>query len=93
MSASYRVSNPEAPKRVADPHIAERAHRVMSIAVSESPRETGELADGYRVERLGDSHYAVVNDVPYARFVEYGTTDMRAEPAFGRAIAEVRGAA
>jgi hypothetical protein len=89
----YRVTNPEAPHMVTDPDVAAVAEQVARLATERSPRVTGTLAAGYRVMKLGPSRYEVVNDVPYARFVEYGTHDRPAEPAFGQAIAVARHAA
>jgi HK97 gp10 family phage protein len=87
---TYRVLHPEAPRKVCDADIADVANRIKLEAQTRTPHDTGELADGYVVTKLGDSHYEVSNDVPYARFVEYGTVDMPAEPAFGQAIAAAR---
>jgi hypothetical protein len=87
---TYRILNPDAPRIVADGDIADVAMRIQLEAASRSPHDTGELAGGYRVVKLGESHYAVVNDVPYAIYVEYGTVDMQADPVFGRAIAVAR---
>jgi hypothetical protein len=37
-----------------------------------------------------DAVRLVVNDVPYARYVEYGTVNMAAEPMLGPAVARAR---
>lgn len=87
---TYRILNPDAPRKVCDADIADVANRVMLEAQARTPYRTGELADGYHVTKIEDSRYEISNDVPYARFVEFGTVDMPAEPAFGQAIAAAR---
>lgn len=87
---TFRVLHPDAPRKVTDADIADVANRIMLEAATRSPTDKGELADGYKVTKLGDSHYEVTNDTPYGRYVEYGTIDMHAEPAFGQAIAAAR---
>lgn len=88
--ATFTVTNPEAPLTVIDPSIAAIAAALSAAAAADSPRETGTLAGGYRSERLGPASYAVVNDVSYWRYVEFGTSRMQAQPALGRALAVFR---
>ena len=89
--AVFRVTDPGAPRRVVDRDIGDIADRVCQDAASRTPVETGRLKAGWRVERgMYDAVRLVVNDVPYARFVEYGTVNMAAEPMLGPAVARAR---
>jgi hypothetical protein len=89
-SSTFRVTNPDAPLAAVDPNIAAIAEELSGTAAADSPRLTGTLAAGYRRVRLGVARYAVVNDVRYWRFVEFGTSTHQAQPAFGRALAAAR---
>jgi len=88
--ATFTVTNPEAPFAAVDPDIAAIAAALSAAAAADSPRETGTLAGGYRSERIGPGSYAVLNDVAYWRYVEFGTSRQQAQPALGRALAEFR---
>jgi hypothetical protein len=89
-SAQFRVTDPKAPRRELDPWTRAMAHRVMRDAQSGTPRRTGTLARGWRVVKVGNAVYRVANDVPYARFVEYGTRHMAPAAMLGRAVARNR---
>jgi hypothetical protein len=88
---TYKVLDPLAPRKAADPNIRATAEEVAVRAARYAPVVTGRLAAGYKVEK-GEHHavYLVVNEVPYAIFVEYGTRFMRAEAPLGRAMAATR---
>lgn len=67
------------------------AEHLLSVAQAEAPVRTGQLRDSGHVEpgdRPGQS--LVVFDAPYAGFVEFGTSRMKANPFFRRAIARSR---
>jgi hypothetical protein len=71
------------------------AWELAEKARATSPYDTGNLSDGYHYVRLGIARYAVRNDVPYWRFVEFGYrrvdgTQQPARPAFGRALHAAR---
>jgi hypothetical protein len=88
----FTVTDPRAPRQAVSPDIRSIAERLAAQASANTPRLTGRLAAGYHVQpgqEPGTS--VVVNDVPYARFVEYGTRDMAAEAPLGRALAAARG--
>lgn len=64
------------------------AEHLLSVAKAEAPVRTGRLRDSGHVERGERSGQSlVVFDAPYAGFVEFGTSRMRANPFFRRAIA------
>ena len=67
------------------------AEHLLSVAQAEAPVRTGRLRDSGHVEpgtRRGQ--HLVVFDAPYAGFVEFGTSRMKANPFFRRAIARSR---
>jgi hypothetical protein len=86
----FTVINPPALREIADPELEHIAREIMDNAVDGTPVISGTLAAGYRLERIGPSHYRIVNDVPYARYVEYGDSRQEAQPALGRALARAR---
>ena len=91
MSTSvFRVTDPGAPRRVADPGIGEVAGRVCDDLRARTPVETGTLQAGWEVHHGREGERLVVNNVPYARFVEYGTVNMPAEPMIGPVLAAGR---
>jgi len=93
-AATFTVTNPGAAYEAADPGIGRIAEQLCADAQARTPVRTGRLAAGWRVaegDRKGSR--LVVNDVPYAHFVEYGTRDMAAEPMIGPAVARARGGA
>jgi HK97 gp10 family phage protein len=88
--AVFTVTNPEAPFTAVDQNIGAIAAALSAAASAESPRDTGTLAGGYRTVRNGPAAYAVINDVSYWRFVEFGTSRQAPQPALGRALAVFR---
>jgi hypothetical protein len=91
-SAAYTVTDPRAPRHAVAEDIKTIADQIAAAASANSPVVTGRLAGAYRVEQGDDpATSAVVNDTPYARFVEYGTQYMPAEAPLGRALAAARG--
>jgi hypothetical protein len=87
----FRVTDRTAPRRAADPGIAREAEAIRAETARNTPRRTGRLASGWRVTRgRVTGVYVVENDVPYARFVEYGTRRRPATPALGVALARRR---
>lgn len=94
MPASFTV-NPEGQRnrrRCVQPDIARIARGVAADAAARTPVHTGALRAGWKVVPGDDPGTSVVvNEVPYARFVEYGTRRRAAAAMLGRAIAAVRG--
>jgi hypothetical protein len=89
--SSFRVTNPEARRLVVADDIRRLAEELAAEAAADTPVETGRMAAGYRVEQGDDPATSiVVNDTPYARFVEYGTKYMAAAAPLGRAAARHR---
>ena len=86
---TFKVTNPRAPRLCVQQNIYETAQRVADRAAAGTPRLTGRLAGGWEV-RPGYSDpgtAVVINRVPYARFVEYGTRSRPAAAMLGRAMA------
>ena len=87
----FKVVDPGEPRRVADRPIGDIAERICDRARARTPVITGRLRAGWRVEHGREQAVRIiVNDVPYARFVEYGTKNMPAEPMLGPVVAEAR---
>ena len=90
----FTVTNPRARRWVIQPDIRRIAEGVAADAAQNTPRLTGRMAAGWRVVPGQDPGTSlVVNSVPYARFVEYGTRRQRADAPLGRAVASRRGGA
>ena len=65
------------------------ANEVAERAREMAPVDTGNLRASIRVERDGNNH-AVVTDVSYAPFLEFGTSRAPAQPFLGPAAESVR---
>jgi HK97 gp10 family phage protein len=91
MVATFRVTNPEAPKIVADPGIHQIADNMQSEVTARTPVLTGQLAGAWQVTKHGESEYRLSNPTPYARYVEYGTRYDTAQPMIGPVVAQHRG--
>ena len=90
-TATFKVTDREAPYRAVDPGIEDKARAIAAEAAARSPRETGTLAAGWTVQPGRETAARVVaNAVPYARFVEYGTRYRPATPMLGPALAAHR---
>jgi|SRR5215469_208009 len=89
--AKFTVTDPGAPTREADRGIKDITDSIRDEVAARTPVETGRLQAGWRVEH-GDREgsWLLVNGVPYARFVEYGTVNMAAEPMVGPVLAHWR---
>ena len=77
------MTNPRAPRYEVQGAVRDIAGRIAAAAAAGTPRLTGRLAGGWEV-RPGYNDpgtSVVVNAVPYARFVEYGTGAGDARPA------------
>ncbi len=89
--AEFVVTDPTAPRRCVQPDIAGIAAQVAAGAAANTPRLTGRLAGSWTTIPGREPGTTLVStDVPYARFVEYGTRYMRASAPLGRAAAAVR---
>lgn len=84
--SAYRVLNRGAPRLAAERGIEQIANRVRDDLVARTPRRTGKLAAGWRVQKgRAPAVYLVVNEVPYARAREFG-----GRPFMGPVIAQWR---
>jgi hypothetical protein len=87
--AVYKVIAPGAPRKAADAGIGQVAEQLRAAAVLATPRKTGLLARSWYIQTgYVPAIRFVKNPVPYARFVEYGSKRRRANPFFGRTIAQ-----
>ena len=88
----YRTTDKGAARRLLRQPVRRRAEAVRADAQGRTPRgKTGKLARGWKLEQGRDpASVFVVNNVPYARFVEYGTRRRRARPMLGPAAARAR---
>lgn len=66
------------------------AEEIADEAARLAPVETGELRAGYQAVPDGEGGASVVNPVPYLQYVEFGTSEMHAEPHLRPAIEIVR---
>ena len=76
MSAGFDAALGRFAERVtalADDRADAVAQEVLAEAVERTPVASGRLRDGWRIVDAGDGAVRVVNDVPYAAAVEYGT--------------------
>lgn len=86
--AEFTVLDAMARRRCVGPNVRRVAERVARDATSRSAVYSGRLAGAYRTEAGRDPATTwVVNDTPYARYVEYGTKRKPARPALGAAMA------
>lgn len=88
--AQLIVTNPDAPRRAADRGIGEIADRIRDEAAARTPVDTGRLQASWHVVELGEGAREVATDVPYARYVEYGTRYDAAQPMLGPVVAQYR---
>jgi hypothetical protein len=86
----FYVEDRRAPRREAAPGILAEARRLAEDAKRNTPRRTGDMARGWRAAADASGNARVINDVPYARFVEYGTRHMAPRAPLGRALANAR---
>jgi hypothetical protein len=90
MPSTFRVTNPHAPRLAVDPDMREKAEQLRSDAEALTPRETGRLAGSWQMEKDHTASYRVTTDVPYARYVEFGTRNMHGAAMMGRALAKAK---
>ena len=85
----FKIIDPRAPRLAVQQNVAEITTRIASQAASNTPRLTGRMAAGWRVQPgySDPGTSVVINTVEYARFVEYGTRRTRAHAPLGRALA------
>ena len=90
----FKTTDKGAARRLLSPQVRKRAERVRADAQSRTPKgPTGNLAKGWKLEQGRDpASWFVVNDVPYAIYVEFGTRRRPARPMLGPAAATARAA-
>lgn len=89
--STFTVTDPRAPREAVAEDIRRDAEQLAADAESRTPVVTGRMASSWRVERGDDPATCfVINDAPYARFVEYGTRYDAAQAPLGRAAAAAR---
>ena len=88
---TFTVTDPLAPRLAVDPEIEALAEHLREDVAALTPRLTGRLAESWHITRDGIAEYIISSDVPYARFVEFGTRYDPAAAPLGRALARARG--
>ncbi len=88
--ARFEVTDRSAPRRACRDGIADIARGVMNDARAATPVVTGTLRRSWRTSTVANGDTQIVNDAPYARFVEYGTRRMAPRAMLGRALAKAR---
>lgn len=88
----YKVTNAAARRLAVAPDIARIAEQVRAAAMAGTPRgPTLDLYGGWLLAQGREpATTLIVNDTPYARYVEYGTRNLRAAAMLGRAMASAR---
>jgi hypothetical protein len=89
-SSSFTVTDVQALYDAVNPIARDVAELLRTNTEAGTPRDTGTLAAGWHVVDRPKGRYVVTNDVPYARFVEYGTKDQPPVAMLGRATAQIR---
>ena len=87
------MTDKHAPRAACRDGVRDIAGGLRDEARAGTPVRTGTLRAGWRVGRGHDGDPTVLNDVPYARFVEYGTSRRPPVAMLGRAMARYRGIA
>lgn len=67
------------------------ANRLAEAVRRNAPVLTGALKRSIKVVKVKLMNYRVKTTVPYARFVEYGTSKMSPQPYFRPALKQVKG--
>jgi hypothetical protein len=93
----FTVTDASAPARVIAPGLRGIADQVAAEARRNSPVVTGTLRDGWRVARDAELSWAVLNNVQYAVFVEFGYRTrsgrrVAGQAMLGRALARAKAA-
>lgn len=89
-SSRFTIEDRDAPRRACRDGLRDIAGGIRDEARAGTPVRSGRLRNGWRVSRGGDGDPMVVNDVEYARFVEYGTRHRPPVAMLGRATANYR---
>lgn len=91
MSAGFEVTDPRQLDREVRPMTEKVAQGILNEAQSATPRLSGTLANGWRLEGGEGVGWVVSNDVDYGVFVEFGSVH-NPQPAamLGRAMARAR---
>ena len=90
--AEFQITNRAAARAAITPHTRRVAQEIADSARAATPRDTGDLAGGWRIVRGSfPGVFIVVNDVPHGRYVELGTVRRHAVHMLGRAAAAARG--
>lgn len=89
--AEFYVTSPAAPRWSVRELVQRIALEIAAAAASRTPHDTGTMGASWKVYPGRDPGTAfVVNDTPYARYVEYGTRHQAAAAPLGRSAAEAR---
>jgi hypothetical protein len=84
------VTDKSAPRAACRDGLRDIAGGIQAEARAGTPVRTGTLRGGWRIGRSPAGDPTVVNDVPYARHVEYGSGHRPPVAMLGRAMAKYR---
>jgi hypothetical protein len=91
--ATFTVTDPHALDLIADRIAMAVGREVANLAAQFTPvGDTGDLHAGWRVEPQWTGTVRVVNDTPYAKYVEFGVRGHQGAAMLGRATAAGRAA-
>ncbi len=76
-------------KKIEDKILAQKMRRLRFIAKLKVPVDTGNLRSGISISKRDDVGWNLDIDVPYAAYVEYGTSKMQPQPYVRPAIQKV----
>lgn len=89
-NSTFVVTHPDELVDRVKPMTHDIAEGMAELTRSRTPTETGRLAGGWKVELVDGTRWVVTNDVPYARYVEFGTKYVAPAAMLGQAAAQAR---
>jgi hypothetical protein len=91
-SSTFTLLNRNEIRSVITPITRRVAEQLLSMAVSATPVDSGNLRSGWRMTPgQAPGAFIVENTVPYGRYVEFGTVDTSARHMLGIAATAIRG--
>lgn len=93
MAANFIPNRFIKPQLLVDPELQAMmevlGNQARESAERDAPVLTGRLKASIRVERTSDGGRRIIADVPYAIFVEYGTSDTPMQPFLRPALSKL----
>lgn len=72
--------------KIIDKYLKKVSENIENDAYKRCPVRTGNLRDGIYSNKIDDLEYVIRNDVEYAKFVELGTSKMKAQPFLRKSL-------